>query len=129
MYPTLPESEPDVQLSYVSLPTATGDVTAVLPWPTAPGTYPAVVVGAGAWGLTSEMVDVARRLAGQGYVTIMPDYLRGEGFGDTDHDDMPRLMRFIDSLDFRRASDDLFAGASHLAGLDPSQPVFASRDP
>jgi len=118
MYPTLPEPESDVQLSYVSLSTATGDVTALLSRPTAPGTYPAIVVGAEAWGLTSEMVDVARRLAGQGYVTITPDYLRGEGFGDADHDDMPRLMRLIDSLDFRRASDDLFAGASYLAGLD-----------
>ncbi|KQC37251.1 hypothetical protein UK82_16075 [Frankia sp. ACN1ag] len=86
MYPTLPESEPDVQLSYVSLPTATGDVTAMLSRPTAPGTYPAVVVGAEVWGLTSEMVDVARRLAGQGHVTIMPDYLRGEGFDETTRD-------------------------------------------
>jgi len=93
-----------------------GPVPAVLARPEGEGSFPAIVLGTEAWGITSFVRDVARRLASEGFVCIVPDFLRGEGPAD-EHQDLAAVMATIEALDFRRATEDLFTAAEHLRAL------------
>lgn len=49
-------------------------------WPQGKGTYPGLVLLHEAWGLNAQIKDLAGRLAGEGYVTLVPNlYIRQGG--------------------------------------------------
>jgi carboxymethylenebutenolidase len=94
-----------------------GPIPTVLSRPAEDGVYPAIVLGTEAWGITQFVRDTAERLASSGFVCAVPDFLRGEGLGDDNHDDFAAIMATLDALDFRRATEDLFATAGYLRDL------------
>jgi len=73
----------------------------------------AVVVGMPAMGIGRRVRTDARRLAELGHLVVVPDYYRGTGPADPDRLDgpehLPELMRLMDGLDFRLATQDLLA--------------------
>jgi carboxymethylenebutenolidase len=64
--------------STVHLATADGGTDAFVAWPTGAGESPAVIVIHEWWGLNGQIKDIARRLARQGYVAIVPDLYHGK---------------------------------------------------
>jgi carboxymethylenebutenolidase len=81
--------------------------------------FPAVVLGAEATGINRFIRTVASRLAGLGYLSVIPDFLRGEGPEDPDdYDDLDEVRRLIQTIDFRRATFDVLAGVDYARARD-----------
>ena len=78
---TLPltDAYDDVDLTEVRLQARQGSLPALLYRPRAEGPWPAVVLAAEAYGINTFTRRVAATLAHLGYVTLVPDYYRGEG--------------------------------------------------
>ena len=74
---------------------------------------PGVVLLQEWWGLVPHIVEVAERLAGEGFVVLAPDLYHGESTTEPDAA-AKRLM----ALDFDRAARDITGAAEHLAGRD-----------
>lgn len=113
---TNPANSDAVATLKVDIPIEGGELQAVLSQPKAPGSYPALVIGTEAWGVTEFVIAVGQRLAAEGFVCVIPDFLRGEGLPEDQHD-LDRVGALIDRLDFRRATDDPFAAAAYLRNL------------
>src|SRR2546428_11526388 len=79
----------DVETQMIEVPTAGGKVPAFLARPKDGTRAPGVLVIQEAFGLNDHIKDVARRIAGEGYVALAPDlYWRG-GEGRTGPFDHP----------------------------------------
>jgi carboxymethylenebutenolidase len=79
----------------------------------ASGTGPAVVLIQEWWGLVPHIVDVADRLAAEGFVTLAPDLYRGET--TTEPDEAQKKMM---ALNYDQAARDMAGAAAYLRGLD-----------
>jgi carboxymethylenebutenolidase len=71
---TAPPADPSVL--HVASPD--GGVDAFVAWPTGKGNVPAVIVVHEWWGLNDQIREVARRLARQGYLAVVPDLYHGK---------------------------------------------------
>jgi carboxymethylenebutenolidase len=89
-------------------PAAAG-TDAFVAWPAGRGTTPAVVLVHEWWGLNAQIRGVARRLAQEGYVTIVPDLYHGPVAGDAEM--AHELSR---GLDEERALADLESAVAWL---------------
>jgi len=91
----------------------------------ADGPLPALVIGAEATGINTFIHDVARTLAAHGFVTMVPDYYRGNGPADPeDYSDTEEIMRHVAALDFARGTHDLMTAFGHLVehpAVDPGR--------
>lgn len=83
----------------------------------ASGTGPAVVLIQEWWGLVPHIIDVADRLAAEGFVTLAPDLYRGET--TTEPDDAQKKMM---ALNYDQAGRDI-AGAARYLSRDTGQAV------
>jgi len=95
--------------SRVQLGPARGGTTAYVVWPASTGPAPAVIVVHEWWGLNGQIRSVARRLAQEGYVAIVPDLYRGRVADEAE--DAHELSR---GLDEKKAVGDLQAAAAWL---------------
>lgn len=114
---TLPltDAYDDVDLAEVRLQARQGSLPALLYRPRAEGPWPAVVLAAEAYGINTFTRRVAATLAHLGYVTLVPDYYRGEGPTDPEgYLDFTEVLEFIGDLDFRRATHDVIAAIDYL---------------
>src|SRR5918912_1506312 len=66
----MPESVHGERLTY---PASSGDLRAYLARPTAGEPWPAIIVIQEVFGLVDHIEDLARRLAGEGYLALAPD--------------------------------------------------------
>jgi carboxymethylenebutenolidase len=73
-----PAASAPVDTSRVHLGPAAAGTGAFVAWPVGKGTAPAVIVIHEWWGLNEQIREVARRLARQGYVAIVPDLYHGK---------------------------------------------------
>lgn len=83
--------------------------SAFVAWPAGKGAAPAVVIAHEWWGLNGQIRGVARRLAQEGYVAIVPDLYHGQVAGDPEY--AHELMR---GLDEDAAVADMDAAVSWL---------------
>lgn len=70
---------------------------AFVAWPEGDATAPAVIVVQEWWGLNAQIREIARRLARQGYVAIVPDLYHGKVADDNDAERAHVLMRGLDN--------------------------------
>jgi carboxymethylenebutenolidase len=75
----VPEGDPAIITHNVSYDGKAGKIAAYLARPVKQGKYPAVIVIHDNTGLSDHIRDVARRLAKEGYVVLVPDYLSRVG--------------------------------------------------
>lgn len=68
--------------SVVHLGPAGRGTDAFVAWPTGKAPFPAVIVVHEWWGLNGQIRQVARRLAQEGYVAVVPDLYHGKVAGD-----------------------------------------------
>ena len=93
----------------VRLGSGAGDTEAWVVYPAGKAPGPAVVVVHEWWGLNGQIREVARRLAAQGYVAIVPDLYRGKV---TDDPERAHVLRR--GLDDARVLADLDAAIAWL---------------
>lgn len=109
----------------VQIATADGTSGASLHVPNGPGPWPAVIMYPDAGGLRDTFRDMGERLAGFGYVTLVPDfyYRSGEfapfdiGIAFSDPDERERLMGLVGSVTAELAVRDARAYVDFLASL------------
>ena len=75
------------------------------------GSGPAVVLIQEWWGLVPHIVDLAERLAGEGFVVLAPDLYHGETTTEPD-EAQKKLM----ALDLPRAARDIAGAVTYLTG-------------
>jgi carboxymethylenebutenolidase len=112
-----PVANPDTAL--VHLGPADAGTNAFVAYPTGTAPAAAVIVVHEWWGLNSQIRELARRLARQGYVAIVPDLYHGKVASDPTS--AHELMR---GLDEDQAVTDLAAAAAWLR----EQPRTAKRN-
>ncbi len=75
-----PAAGPDTALVHIGA--SDSGTTAFVAWPTSRNKAPAIVVVFEWWGLNDQIRGVARRLAREGYVAIVPDLYHGQVASD-----------------------------------------------
>jgi carboxymethylenebutenolidase len=106
--------------SRVHLGPAEAGTDAFVAWPDGEGPAPSVIVVHEWWGLNDQIREIARRLARQGYVAIVPDLYHGKVASDSDPERAHVLMR---GLETDVAAADLGEAARWLR----TQPRTAKR--
>ena len=94
----------------VSFPSNGSDGSGYLAVP-ASGSGPGVVVMQEWWGLNDQIRGMADRLAGEGFVALVPDLYRGAH--TTEPDEAAKIMM---SLNLERATKDMTGAVDYLAG-------------
>src|SRR5213080_658100 len=83
----------------VEVPAAVGSMPAFLARPKDGARVPCVLVIQEAFGLNDHIKDVARRIAGEGYVALAPDlYWRGGKGRTVRYDQLPEAIALMQSL-------------------------------
>src|SRR3989441_12325724 len=83
----------------VEVPAAVGSMPAFLTRPKDGARAPCVLVIQEAFGLNDHIKDVARRIAGEGYVALAPDlYWRGGKGRTARSDQLPAAIAMLQSL-------------------------------
>ncbi|MFY9781216.1 MAG: dienelactone hydrolase family protein [Candidatus Baltobacteraceae bacterium] len=114
--PIAPEDDPSIATArpQISQPGRVLDAYFALPKSAGPQT-PGIVLVHHVWGVDAQMRDVARRLAKQGYITVVPDLYTGmnapSGDGATD---LARFRPFAQQLADSVVDGDLAASAAFL---------------
>jgi carboxymethylenebutenolidase len=108
-----PKSAETAPPQMVHLPTADGGVDAYVAWPAGTGRVPGMIVVHEWWGLQDHMKDIARRMAKEGYVAIVPDLYHGKVA--TTPDQAHELVR---GLEDTRVFGELDAAGSWLRAQD-----------
>lgn len=115
----------------VRYPSADGEITAALARPKGDGAWPAVIMQTDIWGLRDVYRDMAERLAGAGYVVLVPDlYHRLGADRPKGREDFAapgvraRAMAWKDSLTRPRITSDM---AAAIAFLDKQPFVHGPR--
>jgi carboxymethylenebutenolidase len=117
----------DIERERVTIETPDGPMPAQLARPVASGPLPAVLVVQEAFGLNDHIEQVARRLAGEGYVTLAPDLFHRGGAGRTArYDDLPGALSLMGELSDEGIERDVGAAVAFLEG-QRSVPVRADR--
>lgn len=102
-------SAPGSDTSRVHLGQPESGLDAFVAWPAGRAAAPAVIVVHEWWGLNGQIRGIARRLAQEGYVAIVPDLYHGQVAGDPEY--AHELMR---GLDEDKAVGDLGAALGWL---------------
>jgi carboxymethylenebutenolidase len=102
-----------------------GGMPAYVARPAGAGPWPAVLVIQEAFGLNEHIKDVARRVAGEGYVALAPDLFHRGGKGRTaGYDDLPKALGLMGEL----TDDQIVADVgSAIAWLEKQPSVRADR--
>jgi carboxymethylenebutenolidase len=126
-----------MQSTTVQIPTADGTAEALLVRPEGDGPFPAVLMFMDAFGLRPRLAEMAERIAGHGYVVLVPNLFYRDATGplispeelaDPDKRDAAfgRLMPMIQGLTPERIAADSGSYLDFLAaqdGVDPGPAV------
>src|SRR5947207_13350591 len=89
----------DVESQMIEVPAACGAMPAFRVQPRGGARAPGVLVIQEAFGLNEHIKDVARRIAGEGYVALAPDlYWRGGKGRTVGYDQLPEAIGLMQSL-------------------------------
>jgi carboxymethylenebutenolidase len=114
-----------LQSDMIQVETPGGSMPAQLARPASSDALPGVIVVQEAFGLNDHIKGVARRLAGEGYVTLAPDLFHRGGSGRTAaYDDLPKALSLMGELTDQGIVEDVSAA---IAGLEKQRAVRADR--
>jgi carboxymethylenebutenolidase len=99
----------------VSIRTPDGVMPAFLAEPDRPGRAPAVVVIMEAFGLVPHIEDVAKRIAGEGYVAIAPDFYYRIPDNKAAYTELPKAIGLMQKVVDAKFTEDVRAALDFLA--------------
>ncbi|HDR89807.1 MAG TPA: dienelactone hydrolase family protein [Bacteroidetes bacterium] len=102
----------ELENGFITYPGHTGDVRAYLSVPDGKKKYPAVIIIHENRGLVPHIMDVNRRMAGEGFLALAPDAL--SPLGGTPEDDPDRGRTLIGQLDREDTVKDFVAAVKYL---------------
>ena len=115
----------DVQSDVIQVQTPSGPMPAQLARPASSDAPPGVIVIQEAFGLNDHIRGVARRLAGEGYVTLAPDLFHRGGPGRVaTYDDLPKALSLMSELTDQGIVEDISAA---VGALEKQRAVRADR--
>ncbi len=106
-------SDTDLVTGFVNYPGATGDVRAYMARPKTEKKYPAVIVIHENRGLQPHIMDVNRRMAREGFLSLAPDALSPFG-GTPEDEDITRALQLNRELDYDQAVKNFVAAVKYL---------------
>ena len=106
------DSDPDLVTEFIKYPGETGDVKAYLARPKISKKYPAVVVIHENRGLQPHILDVNRRRAREGFLSLAPDGLTP--LGGTPENDMAKAVTMIRELNNEQTTKNFVAAVKYL---------------
>src|SRR5216117_4419247 len=105
----------DVESQMIEVPAAGGAMPAFRVRPKDGTRAPGVLVIQEAFGLNDHIKDVARRIAGEGYVALAPDlYWRGGKGRTVRYDQLPEAIALMQSLKDPEIVSDLGSAVAYL---------------
>jgi carboxymethylenebutenolidase len=107
------ETENDLETGFINYAGETGDVRAYMARPKAAIKYPAVIVIHENRGLQPHIMDVTRRMAREGFLSLAPDALSPYG-GTPEDEDITEALRLNRELDYDKAVKDFVAAVKYL---------------
>jgi carboxymethylenebutenolidase len=108
----LQEDDPDLVTEFIKYPGETGEVRAYLARPKAAKKYPAVIVIHENRGLQPHILDVNRRMAKEGFLSLAPDGL--SPLGGTPDNDVDKAMTLIRELNAEQTTKNFVAAVKYL---------------
>src|SRR3989442_10624403 len=115
----------DVESQMVEVPAAVGSMPAFLARPKDGARVPCVLVIQEAFGLNDHIRDVARRIAGEGYVALAPDlYWRGGKGRTVGYHQLPEAIALMQVLNDPEIAPDLCRAIAYL-----EEQAFLRADP
>jgi len=105
----------DVKTEMVEVPASGGTMPAFVARPEGGTRVPAVLVIQEAFGLNDNIKEIARRIAGEGYVALAPDvYWRGGKGRSVGYGDLPAAIALMQSVKDGEVVDDVKSAVSYL---------------
>ncbi len=104
-----------VKTRHVSIPAPDGAMPAFLAEPERPGRGPAVVVIMEAFGLVPHIEDVAKRLAGEGYTALAPDFYYRVPDNKASYAELPKAIALMQKVVDTKFVEDMRAALDFLA--------------
>jgi carboxymethylenebutenolidase len=108
-------SEPQdtgLKTEFITFPGETGEVKGFLAWPKTGKKFPAVLVIHENRGLQPHILDVTRRMAKEGFLTLAPDAL--SPLGGTPENDQAKAVTMIGQLDTAKTIKNFVAAVKYL---------------
>jgi carboxymethylenebutenolidase len=106
-------SDSDLITGFINYPGATGNVRAFMARPKTEKKYPAVIVIHENRGLQPHIMDVNRRMAREGFLSLAPDALSPFG-GTPEDEDITRALQLNRELDYVQAVKNFVAAVKYL---------------
>ncbi len=101
-----------LKTEFITFPGETGEVKGFLAWPKAGKKFPAVLVIHENRGLQPHILDVTRRMAKEGFLTLAPDAL--SPLGGTPENDQAKAVTMIGQLDTAKTIKNFVAAVKYL---------------
>jgi carboxymethylenebutenolidase len=115
----------EIRTSQAKVTTPDGAMPVYIAEPTAAGRHPAVIVVMEAFGLNHNIEEIARRIAGEGYVALAPDvYHRSLPDNKVGYDELPKAIGLMQKLDDQKIVADIRAALDFLGAkpnVDPAR--------
>ena len=108
----LQDNDPDLITEFIKYKGETGEVRAYLARPKVSKKYPAVIVIHENRGLQPHIMDVNRRLAKEGFLSLAPDAL--SPLGGTPENDVNKAMSMIRELNGEQTTKNFVAAVKYL---------------
>ena len=105
----------EIRTSQANVKTPDGAMPVYVAEPTAAGRHPAVVVVMEAFGLNHNIEEIARRIAGEGYVAVAPDVYYRWPDNKAGYDELPKAIGLMQKLDDAKIVSDVRAALDFIA--------------
>jgi carboxymethylenebutenolidase len=106
------ESDPDLFTGFIRYPGESGEIRAYLARPKEIKKYPAVIIIHENRGLQPHIMDVTRRMAREGFLSLAPDAL--SPLGGTPENDVNKAMTMIRELNMEQTVKNFVAAVRYL---------------
>ena len=97
----------ETRTSQAQVKTPDGAMPVYVAEPTAAGKHPAVIVVMEAFGLNHNIEEIARRIAGEGYVAVAPDVYYRWPDNKAGYDELPKAIGLMQKLDDAKIVADI----------------------
>ena len=106
------QTDNDLMNEFIKYPGETGEVKGFLAWPKNGKKFPAVLIIHENRGLQPHIMDVTRRMAREGFLSLAPDAL--SPLGGTPENDQAKAIEMIGRLDNDKTVKNLVAAVKYL---------------
>lgn len=106
------QDDGDLKTEFIKYQGETGEIKGFLAWPKSGKKFPAVLIIHENRGLQPHIMDVTRRMAKEGFLSLAPDAL--SPLGGTPENDLDKAVKMIGQLDNEKTIKNMVAAVKYL---------------